>query len=350
MQNRLVTAIGAATMVCVNMKKESSHVNVSTVFLVIDVKSRKTFVVMNVQMTQNACKQPNQQISTLNTVSHKKIRNFPGNFNCVCKKPNEYANCSKSLSNEETALQNVYLFFQPMVKLNQKQKFLLAIEKLGNVTSTVEISTENYVLFNTQASTHDYKSFQQVSKFQLQGIMKRLNLRNFEIPHERMYAVTFTNMLSTVGRQPMKLLVRRYTNPGSNQEKTVFLLSFYSLMVYKEDNYCSPLIHSGSCENSRLPREVSVDDFNVFKPIIQQSCGENSSLTYRWSIDHFVDQKTILNLPEEKLSFLRLAPFTLQFDDVNDIFSGFYSIKLTVFEDDNSNNRNGVGIWKVKLH
>jgi hypothetical protein len=235
-----------------------------------------------------------------------------------------------------------------MMKINQEHKVLLVVEKLGKVMCTVEISTPTYVLLNTQASENQQNQFQRVSKNQLRAMMKRLSLRSFEMPHDKMFVLSFTAVLSEVGRRSLKLLVRRYNEPETNQEKTVFHLKYFSLMVYKKDNYCTPFVHSESCENSRLPREVFIEAFNVFKPVIERSCGENSTLTYQWSIDHFVQQKTLIKLPQEQSNYLRLAPFTFQFDDSSDLFSGFYSVKLTVFESDFVSKRSGNGIWRVR--
>lgn len=231
-----------------------------------------------------------------------------------------------------------------MIKLNEAHEFLLAIESFGNVMSTIELSTENYVLLNTQVSKMQHKIFRSVTRKQLKRILLKMRFGSFEIPHEKMFIAIFSETLTAVSRQSMKLLI---TCHNLNQEqKIIFHMSFYNFLVYANENYCSPSVHLSSCENPRTPREVEIGDSIVFKPTIQRSCGQNSNLSYRWSIEDFLHQKTMKNLPAERASFLKLSPFTLSFND-EDFFSGFYSIKLMTFEDDYDNRRHGFNIWRV---
>lgn len=233
-----------------------------------------------------------------------------------------------------------------MVKLNEEHEFLLVVERFGNLVSTIEISTVNYVLMNTQVTDNEHKMFKSVTRSQLKSILMRMKFESFEIPYEKMFIATFSDVLSTVGQQSMKLLITRFSS--SHEQKTIFHLRFISFLVHMKENYCLPSVHLSSCENSRAPREILVNEFNFFKPIVQRSCGENSTLRHKWSIDHFVNQKTMKNLPEEQSSSLKLPPFAFRFNDDNDFFMGFYTIKLITFEDDYVNKGHGINIWRVR--
>lgn len=233
-----------------------------------------------------------------------------------------------------------------MVKLNGEHEFLLAVERFGNVVSTIEISTFNYVLMNTQVTDDEHKMFKSVTRSQMKSILMRMKIESFEIPYEKMFIAIFSDVLSTIGHQSMKLLITRFS---SNQEqKTIFHLSFISFLVHMKENYCWPSVHLSSCENPRAPREILINEFNFFKPIVQRSCDENSTLRHQWSIDHFVNQKTMKNLPDEQSSSLKLPPFAFRFDDDDDFFTGFYTIKLITFEDDYVNQGHGINIWRVR--
>lgn len=280
-------------------------------------------------------------------MSFKFSRDYPGNFNCICGKNNEHSNCTKSMSNNETLPQNVYFLFQPMIRLNEDNVFLLVIESFGSVESIIDISTSKYALINTKVSQNDHKMFKLITNTHLQSIVKRMKLGKIAINHNTVFIATFTDVMVATGHQILKLTIKCKSSSCDNSN-TVLHLSYHNSFVFAKSNYCSPKVLSSSCENSFHPREVLLSNFNVLKPTIQRSCGANSSLAYQWSIDHIVEQKTIMNLPNERSSLLQLAPFTLFFDDRSDYFTGYYSIKLIVFEENVKIQKSGMTIWRVR--
>lgn len=191
--------------------------------------------------------------------------------------------------------------------------------------------------------------FRRVSKTQLWSILKRMNLNSFQSKRENVHIAKFTDVLSSLGNQTLKLLVIRYKMTSADKT-IVFHLRYIDFTVFKTNEYCNPKIKYNSCENSQTPRDVSLSDFSVFKPIVERSCGQESNLTYDWSIDHYVQHKTMNNLLEENKSFLRLAQYELEFNDEDDTFSGFYTIKLSVFEQNHRDLKHGMAVWKVKFH
>lgn len=275
-------------------------------------------------------------------------REYPGNFNCICEDINKYSNCTKSLTKHETPPQNIYFLFQPLIRLNEEHKFILLIESFGSVESTIEIATSSYVLVNTKVSKDDHKMFKLLTSSQIRNILKTMKLETAEFPskvlQEKVYMATFSDVLTATGHQTLKLIIKCKSR---SCEKTIFHLSYYNAMVIAKDSYCFPTVHLSSCENSFQPRQAALSDFNFFKPTIQRSCNINSSLTYQWSVEHYVNEKTMMNLPNERSSSLQLEPFTLLFDDLDDMFTGFYTIKLIVFEDDHKHQKSGMAIWRV---
>jgi hypothetical protein len=281
-----------------------------------------------------------------NSPKTKFFRSYFGNFNCICNKAEEYGDCMQTMEGHQPS-QNIYFMFHPVVQLNQMYRFVLVIENLGNVQSTVDISVLNDVWLNTQIPhSHQHQKFKEYTKYQLQELLKDLKLKNFDLPHEKVFAAVIPVVLTSLGSQTVKIIVKEH-NKSTEKEK-IFHHKQFSLMVYKTDNYCSPTVSSTTCEDYKKPREVPNHDFNVFKPIIERSCGDSSILSYQWSIDHYFEKFTYKTFPLERSSHLRTEPFTFQFDDFDDPYIGFYTVKMIVTEESVKEKQSGMKIWRVR--
>ena len=276
------------------------------------------------------------------------IRSFPGSFNCICKNTNDYSNCSESLSNGKTVPQNIYLFLNPVVKLNQEFKFVLAIEKLGSDMTVVSVVASTDVLLYSVVNDNELKVFKYRTKKQLMETLKQLNLRYVEIPHEKMLVAIISATLTSLGNQQLEVVVKHFSETGlQGLGQIVYHQRNFNVLSYKLDEYCSPDVKSDLCEDPMKPRRALSNEFNVFKPVIERSCGENSVLSFQWFIDHYHYQKTYSHLPGERSNSLRLKPFSFEFDDLDEYFNGFYVVKLIVNEENKSDKRTGYKLWRV---
>jgi hypothetical protein len=278
------------------------------------------------------------------------LSSYPGNFNCICNNPNSYQNCSKSLEHNETLPQNVYFLFHPFIKLNEPHSFLLVVEKLGNVMTTIEISTKDFVLLNRQLSHNSYGEFRKTTREKFFHLMRKMEINFAEFPHENLLLLTFESVLANPGSQWLRVVLKRYIARDEDLQPVTFNSKYFNILVHKNEDYCMPTIQFPSCSNALSPRQVLLHEVNVFKPIVTSLCNQKSSLSYKWSIEHFVHQKTMLSLPNEGFNFLILPAYTLWFNDAHDIFSQYYTIKLIVFEEDRENRKSGMGISRCYIN
>jgi hypothetical protein len=228
--------------------------------------------------------------------------------------------------------------------LNQEYFSLMMIENFGNTNLTIDVSSANDVFLNTQIPGDDKHDFKEYSKENLKMLMKTLKLRSFDIPHEKVKALTIPLTMTTLGLQKVKVSI---TTRLSNSALIAFFVNFYNIEVYKLDTYCYPSVYSGACEEFKTYRLVLSNDVNVFKPVIKRSCGAKSILSYQWFIDHYIEKFTYKTFPDEKSNFLRIEPYTFQFDDFVDKYIGFYTVKLIVREENIVQKKEGLNIWKV---
>lgn len=166
-------------------------------------------------------------------------RSFPGSYNCLCPQPNQIQDCKATNLNDQKAPQNVYFYYNPLAILNEPQKYLVVVEKLGTINSTLEISTKNYVMVNFQFNKFNIREFELISNRQLMEVAKKLKIRNVDVPHANVYFAVFSRTLVELGDHKISVKVTKF---GSRRQKIIFYNYDFDVKVYKSPDLCYPKI------------------------------------------------------------------------------------------------------------
>ncbi|CAO1308180.1 unnamed protein product [Diamesa serratosioi] len=269
---------------------------------------------------------------------------YPGNFNCECKTADLTNNCSISIL-PEYAPQNPYFLFNPLILINEPHEFLLILETLGDTRSTLEISIPNYVLVNEQITFTNQKVFQKIAVQDLKNLIKKMNLKNGpEFKKNFYFYSVFKNTLTDIGLQSIMVLFVHFKN------KTLYYRRRFNVMVYARNNYCLPKVSLEDCKIPTHPQTVLFHQFNSFNPIIERNCSRNSKLVYKWSVNHLLDTKVYDVLSDETENSIRFPPFSLWYDDIEEVFVSFYTIKLIVLEEDQEEQKSGMAVSRCFIN